>query len=189
MADKDTTIGWVRRSGAWRADFGGIVAGACVAVASGLTLLSLGAAVGLTAVDPGDGSALRDVVVGGGAWTLVSIVTGTLLGAIASVRLGAYQDRGQAACQGFCTWATAFVGSLFCATLLGALAGVLPPEPLQEGVAAPVETGAVAGWGFFATALLAAFAGAVGGVWGLPPVTGDEERPSRFGEPLRPADV
>lgn len=187
MADRETSGGWVRRS--WRADFGGIVAGACVAVATGLTLVSLGAAIGLGAVDPGDGASLRDAIVGGGTWTLVSIVAGSLLGGIASVRLGAYQERGQAACQGLCAWAAAFVGSIFCTVLLGVLAGTLPPAAAEQGAIDVADAGAVAGWGFFVTALLAAIAGTVGGLWGWMPATADEERRTRFGEPLRPADV
>ncbi|MEN9787779.1 MAG: hypothetical protein RLZZ299_3043 [Pseudomonadota bacterium] len=96
-----------------RADFGGVCAGAAVAVAVGLGLMALGAAIGLSALNPGQGDwGGRAAVVGGGAWTLVSIVIGSTVGGWATVRLGGHFHRADAAAHGLSTWALAFVTTL-----------------------------------------------------------------------------
>jgi hypothetical protein len=108
----------------------------------------------------------------------------------------------------FTTWFSAATATA-AGSAAGAVGGVLTPEiteqlreqaqgttpaptPDRQAAAAgqAAEAGAWASWGFFFTALLAAVAGAAGGVWGLP---GGRERVESRGpgvrEPLRPADV
>jgi hypothetical protein len=194
----------------WRSDFGAIVAGAFVTVGVGLTLLSLGAAIGLTA-DPATELTVREAVIGGGVWTLLSIVVGTLIGSMVSVRLSAHYGRGEAACQGLCSWAVAFVGTIFYTSFVGALGAVgdvaagaapmvgdlgalgqqLGDRAAQGGGAAAqaADIGAWTSWGYFVTALFASLAGAVGGLWGLPATEDEDHRRARLGQPLRPADV
>jgi hypothetical protein len=174
-----------------RADFGAIVAGAVVTGAVGVTLLALGASVGLAAIDPAQGDwGGRALLLRGGAWTMVSIVAATLVGAMTSVRLSAHYSRSEAAAQGLCAWALSFVGAIlftawFTAAGLGAPAGEGPLTPEQQSAAA--SAGAWATWGLFLTSVLSAIAGAAGGIWGLPGgATRAEAKP--VNEPLRPVE-
>lgn len=190
----------------WRSDFGAILAGAFVTVGVGRTLLSLGTAIGLTAVDASSEVTVREAVIGGGVWALLSIVVGTLIGSMVSVRLSAHYGRGEAACQGLCSWAVAFVGTMFFTSFVSATGAVAGAAPMvgelgalgqqlgersadAQAAAQAADIGAWAGWGYFVTALFAALAGAVGGLWGLPAVADEEHRRARLGQPLRPADV
>ena len=116
-----------------RADFGGVCAGAAVAVAVGLGLLALGAAIGLSALNPGEGDwGGRAAVVGGGAWTLLSIVIGSTFGGWATVRLGGHFHRADAAAHGLATWALAFVTTLGFTTVLSA--ATMNPAALAANV-------------------------------------------------------
>jgi hypothetical protein len=123
-----------------RADFGGVCAGAAVAVAVGLGLLALGAAIGLSALNPGEGDwGGRAAVVGGGAWTLLSILIGSTVGGWATVRLGGHFNRADAAAHGLSTWALAFVTTLGFTSALSA--ATMNPAALAANVpAAEVPT-------------------------------------------------
>jgi hypothetical protein len=118
-----------------RADFGGVCAGAAVAVAVGLGLMALGAAIGLSALNPGQGDwGGRAAVVGGGAWTLLSIVIGSTVGGWATVRLGGHFNRADAAAHGLSTWALAFVTTLGFTSALSA--ATMNPAALAANVPA-----------------------------------------------------
>ncbi len=132
-----------------RADVGAMVAGALVTVAVGITLLALGAAIGLTSIDPTQGDwGGRGLWMGGGAWTMLSIVVSTLAGAMASVRFGGAYTRSEAGAQGLGTWAFAFIGGVLFTTWFttataavaglaanagaNAVSGNLPPEVARD---------------------------------------------------------
>lgn len=98
-----------------RADFGAVVAGACVAIGTGALLFALGAAIGLSAIDPTAAAADwngRAMMVSGGAWSALAIIVGTLAGAYTSVRLAGHYSRADAGAHGLATWGLAFVASL-----------------------------------------------------------------------------
>ena len=177
-----------------RADMGAIVAGALVTVAVGITLLALGASVGLATLDPTRGDwGGRALMVQGGTWTMLSIVASTLVGAMTSTRLSAHYSRSDAAAQGLTTWALAFVAVvLFTAWVSTSAAGVAAlggeASPTLEQQAAAANAGAWATWGMFLTSLLSAVAGAAGGVWGLPGGGTRREETAAGREPLRPVE-
>jgi hypothetical protein len=189
----------------WRSDFGAILAGAFVTVGVGLTLLSLGSALEVLSPDVLARGDIRALLREGGGWVVVSIVLGTLVGAYASVRLSAHYGRREAACQGLCSWAVAFVGSMVLAAGMGALSapygaavpgegviGALPileAPPVADVDPAAAEVGAGGSWGFFGAAFLAALAGAVGGLWGLPAAARSPGDREGLGAPMEPIDV
>ncbi len=219
-----------------RADVGAMLAGALVTVGVGVALLALGAAIGLTSLDPTQGDwGSRGLLLGGGAWTMLTVVASSLIGGLTSVRFGGSYTRSEAGAQGLGTWAFAFIGGMLFTTWFttataavaglaanagaNAVSGNLPPEvardlreqaqeltspeapseavtpvsptPERELAAAEAaEAGAWAGWGFFVTAVLAAFAGLLGGIWGLPSSRAHAEVPGpSVREPLRPLDL
>ena len=221
-----------------RADFGAVIAGACVAIGAGAILFALGAAIGLSALDPtaADWNG-RAVMVSGGVWSALAIVLGTLAGAYTSVRLAGHYSRADAGAHGLATWGLAFVASLAFTTAVSAMTvqtaagvagsaleaaggaagtpmgenlaerigdatetvpapgeeavpNVAPTTPEQAGEAAAsvaANAGAWASWAFFATALLSATAGILGGIWALPQPLRALARPGIRG-PNRPLD-
>jgi hypothetical protein len=96
-----------------RADFGAVTAGACVAIGAGALLFALGAAIGLSAIDPtaADWNG-RAVMVSGGAWSALAIILATFAGAYTSVRLAGHYSRADAGAHGLATWGLAFVASM-----------------------------------------------------------------------------
>jgi hypothetical protein len=218
-----------------RADFGAVIAGACVTIGAGALLFALGAAIGLSAIDPtaADWNG-RAAVVGGGVWSAVAIILGTLAGAYTSVRLAGHYSRADAGAHGLATWGLAFVATLAFTTAVSAvtarsvtLDGAIAAESAIDATAAPVNenpaepaaptdltspgeattpnmnapatesateaataaanAGAWASWAFFATALLSAVAGILGGIWALPEPLRALARPGIRG-PNRPLD-
>lgn len=132
-----------------RADVGAMLAGALVTVGVGLALMALGAAIGLTSIDPTQGDwGSRGLLLGGGAWTMLTVVASSLVGAFTSVRFGGSYTRSEAGAQGFGTWAFAFIGGILFTTWLttataavaglaanagaNAVSGNLPPEVARD---------------------------------------------------------
>ena len=166
-----------------RTDMGAIVAGALVTVAMGITLLALGASLGLATLDPGQADwGGRTLVVRGGAWTMLSIIVSTLVGAMTAARLSAHYSRSEAAAQGLTTWALSFVTVVVFLAWFSTTTGAEPPAALDA------RAGAWASWGLFLTSLLSAVAGAAGGVWGLPGAGPSRAPATPRGEPLRPVE-
>lgn len=170
-----------------RTDVGAIVAGATVTVAVGITLLALGASLGLTALNPGEADwGGRLLVVRGGTWTMLSIVLATLVGSMASARLSAHYSRSEAAAQGLTTWALSFVAVVLFMAWFSTTAG--PASGAATPSLGDSPGGAWASWGLFLTSLLSAVAGAAGGVWGLPGAGLSRASTRRGEEPLRPVE-
>lgn len=103
-----------------RVSWGAIIAGALVAVAVGVMLNVLGAAIGASTVD----AAARDTPdattlgIGAGVWLLVSNLIGLAAGGYTAARLSGTSDGTDATLHGLGVWATAFLVS---AVLLGNL--------------------------------------------------------------------
>ena len=101
-----------------RVSWGAIIAGALVAVAVGVMLNVLGAAIGASTVD----AAARDTPdattlgIGAGVWLLVSNLIGLAAGGYTAARLSGTSDGTDATLHGLGVWATAFLVS---AVLLG----------------------------------------------------------------------
>jgi hypothetical protein len=101
-----------------RVSWGAIIAGALVAVAVGVMLNVLGAAIGASTVD----AAARDtpdattLSIGAGVWLLVSNLIGLAAGGYTAARLSGTSDGTDATLHGLGVWATAFLVS---AVLLG----------------------------------------------------------------------
>ncbi|ONG54943.1 hypothetical protein BKE38_09825 [Pseudoroseomonas deserti] len=101
--------------------WGAVLAGAAIAITTGLTLNLLGAAVGATLVDATarDTPGATSFGIGAAAWLLVSNLIGLGLGGYAAARLSGSPDRTDGALHGLTVWATSILVS---ALLLGNLA-------------------------------------------------------------------
>ena len=178
-----------------RISWGGIFIGAIATIALGILMHALGAAIGLTAINPAAGQWGGSAAgIATGIWSLLSIVIPTFLGAWLAARASTVFFRRDAASLGFMTWALSFLAMLFFVTMMAQqataqmlAAGVAAaPEAAQavqqlpgigqqlqqaqpgQAAAGAAEAGAVASWWFFASAFLAMIAGILGGIAGMP---------------------
>jgi hypothetical protein len=175
----DETIHPIARL-SWRA----ILAGAIASLSITWLLLSLGGAVGLTAMQPTRPFALNPANAAGvGIWMVVAVGIGSFLGGLISVRASSIHERADAVIQGLTTWAFGFLFSAVLAAFLATIggAGALSAElgaraPRAGGPAAAqqeraagvaVDAGAGASWVVFASGLVGAIAGMAGGTTGL----------------------
>lgn len=101
-----------------RVSWGAIIAGALVALAIGVMLNVLGAAIGATAVDAvnRDTPSASSFGIGAGIWLLVSNLIGLAAGGYTAARLSGTSDGMDATLHGVGVWALAFLVS---AVLLG----------------------------------------------------------------------
>lgn len=115
-----------------RISWGSIFAGAVIALAIGLMLNALGAAIGATMVDATshDTPAASSLGIGAGLWLLISNLIALAIGAYAAARLSGTADGTDGTLHGLAVWATTF---LISAVLLG---------NLIAGVASTAATGA-----------------------------------------------
>jgi len=194
-----------------RISWGGIFIGAITTIALGILLHSLGAAIGLTAINPaarqwgGSGAGLAT-----GIWSFLSIVIPTFFGAWLAARASTVFFKRDAAALGFMTWALAFlamlffVGSMAQQTAAQAIAGGLAaaPEAAQQlpgigqqlqqaqpgqAAAGAADVGAAASWWFFISATVAMIAGILGGIAGMPKAARKHLEVRRT-QPLRPSE-
>ena len=115
-----------------RVSWGAVIAGAVVALATGLMLNSLGAGVGATTVDAvarGTPSA-SSLGIGAAIWLLLSNLIGLALGSYVAARLSGTSDNTDGTLHGLAVWGTTF---LISAVLLG---------NLVSGIASTATTGA-----------------------------------------------
>lgn len=167
--------------GTARVSWGGIFVGVFVTIAVGLGLLSLGAALGLSAVDPATAQ-MTAVGWGTGLWSILTVILATFVGAFVGVKVSNLGSSRDAGIQGFVVWSLSFLLVTFFAGSIAAAGAALA---LEVEAAAPVATiGEAASWGYFIGALLGAVAGALGGVAAYPSeMRAREERERR--EPVR----
>lgn len=105
-----------------RVSWGAILAGGVVAVMVGLTLNVLGAAIGVSAVDPdgGDTPSATTFGISTGVWLLVANLVGLFVGGYVAARLSGSSDRTDSGLHGIAVWA---VGYLLAVVLLGNVIG------------------------------------------------------------------
>jgi hypothetical protein len=88
-----------------RVSWGGIIAGAIATIALGMLFFSLGAAIGLTSLNPGSPQGGSISPVASGIWLFLSIVVATFLGAWIGARHSTLFMRRDAMAQGTIIWA------------------------------------------------------------------------------------
>lgn len=98
--------------------WGSILAGAAVAIVTGLMLNVLGVAIGALAADPfsAAGPQARAITLAGGVWIAVSNMLGLALGGYVAARSAPYVDRDEGMLHGLTVWA---VASLVAVVLVG----------------------------------------------------------------------
>jgi len=170
-----------------RISWGGIFIGAFSTLALGILLNSLGAAIGLSAINPAQGQWGTSIATG--IWSFLSIVVATFFGAWIASRASTVFFKRDAGVLGFMTWALSFLAMLAFVLLIvnataastlqaaGAASQAAPlgqlqqqaqqmqPGQIAENVA---KVGAAGSWWFFITALCSMLAGVFGGMAGLP---------------------
>lgn len=123
-----------------RISWGGIFIGLFSTLAIGILLLALGAAIGLTSINPSQGNWGSGIWTG--AWSLLSIVVATFLGAMIAARASTLFFRKDAGSLGFMVWASSFLTMIFVvATIAG---GALSQT---AGVVGQAAGGALSGAG------------------------------------------
>jgi hypothetical protein len=124
-----------------RIRWGAIMAGLFAALSTLVVLSVLGAAVGLSAYDPGDSA--RNFSIGVGIWSAISMIIAFLLGGYVAGRWGApYRDT-SALVHGAMVWAVAIPLSLF---VLGSIGTLLGSSAIEGGMAnRGTNTGQVGG--------------------------------------------
>ncbi len=130
-----------------RVSWGGILAGALVAVAVGATLNILGVAIGATAVDAvaRDTPSATTMGISAGIWLLVANLIGLAAGGYIAARLSGNADRTDAALHGLGVWAAAFIVSavmLGSAVSGGLSAGMSAVSGIASGAGATVAAAA-----------------------------------------------
>lgn len=99
-----------------RLSWGGIIAGAIATIAIGILLMSLGAAIGLTGMNPAQaisgqpGEGISPIW--SGIWTFLSIVVATFIGAWLGSRHSTLFVKHDAAAQGIVIWGLSFLLTL-----------------------------------------------------------------------------
>jgi hypothetical protein len=180
----------------------GILAGALASLAVAWLLLTLGAAIGVTALEPDRPFWMSTAGAAGlGAWAVASVGIGSFVGGLISVRASVITDQGDAVLQGLTTWSIGFLFSAVVAGFLTAVAAggvaddALTSVARRDGdasLAIPADRGGrpvardarleeradeaseAAAWTAFGTGLLGALAAMAGGALALSPV-----RPAR----------
>jgi hypothetical protein len=98
-----------------RISWGGIWAGALTVLGTLLFLTTLGLAVGISAVDPGDTDA-GALGTGAAIWSGLALLIALFVGGMASTRLGMVYDRATGAFEGALVWVVSFVAILWLAS-------------------------------------------------------------------------
>jgi hypothetical protein len=93
----------VERTG-FRLSWGGIFAGFVVATALQMVFSTLGAAIGLTAFDPGQGDSARSLGIGVLVWFAVSAIISMWVGGTTTGRLAGVLTRGDGMLHGIVMW-------------------------------------------------------------------------------------
>jgi hypothetical protein len=86
-----------------KVSWGGIWSGVLLAVGLLLLLAALGAAIGISAVQPGESDA-STFAKGAGIYAAISLLIALFVGGWASTRLGAISDRATSLCEGALVW-------------------------------------------------------------------------------------
>lgn len=99
-----------------RLSWGGIFIGMFSTLAIAALLLSLGAAIGLTSLDPAAGGGWFPGSVGSGIWAALSFIIATFLGAMIGSRASRLYYQSDALAEGFVVWAFSMLVTVVFAT-------------------------------------------------------------------------
>lgn len=128
-----------------RLSWGGILIGMISTLALAALFLSLGAAIGLTTLDPSAGWFPGSV--GSAIWAALSFVVATFLGAMIGSRASRLYYRSDALAEGFVVWAFSMLVAVVGAILIGAFAlqttTMLATNALQAAASAAQAGGQV----------------------------------------------
>lgn len=94
-----------------RVSWGGIFIGLFSTLALGILFMSLGAAIGLTSINPAQGDFGSGIATG--IWGFLSIIVATFLGAMIAARASTLFFKKDAGTLGFVVWASSFLVMLF----------------------------------------------------------------------------
>jgi hypothetical protein len=98
-----------------RISWGGIWAGVLTVLGMLLFLTTLGLAVGVTAIDPGNTDA-ESIGIGAAVWSSLALLIALFVGGLAATRLGMVFDRATGAFEGALVWVLSFVAILWLAS-------------------------------------------------------------------------
>lgn len=105
-----------------RLSWGGIFIGMFSTLAIAALLLSLGAAIGLTTLDPAAGGGWFPGGVGSGIWAALSFIIATFLGAMIGSRASRLYYQSDALAEGFVVWAFSMLVAVFLGAMLATFA-------------------------------------------------------------------
>lgn len=118
-----TSYAALLRTEGLRVSWGGIFGGVLLAVGLLILLTSLGLAVGVSAVQPGETEA-STLGTGAGIWAAVSLLVALFVGGLAATRIGAISDGGTSFAEGALVWIVSILLMGYAATSgIGMLAG------------------------------------------------------------------
>lgn len=125
-----------------RVSWGGILGGVLVALGVLVLLMTLGVAIGITAVDPARTEAAK-LGAGAGIWAGVSLLVALFIGGLVSTRIGATYDSSTAFFAGFLVWVVsillvAYLAASGAASLTGGafrLFASAPPQAQEQAAA------------------------------------------------------
>jgi len=121
-SDSDASYGSILHGG-MKVSWGGIWGGVLIAVGLLVLLTALGAAVGVSAVQPGQTEA-STIGIGAGIWAAVSLLLALFLGGLVSTRIGAITDGTTGFVEGALVWIVSILlMGYFASSGIGALAG------------------------------------------------------------------
>jgi len=181
-----------------RVRWSGVLAGLFLAVGAEMLLGLLGAAVGISAIDPRSAAPFDGAGTGGGVWMAVTSIIALFIGGYAAAKLGGSLRRADGVLAGVLTWATSLVLAMW---LFGSVAGAaahrleaIAPRVEANGQGARAraagellanqgEAGRAA-WGAFGCVVLALVAAGIGGAAGA---AGGRTR--RTSQPMRGSEV
>lgn len=159
----------------WAAVLGGLF----VALSTFLVLTLLGAAIGLSAYDPGD--PMRNFGIGASIWSVIAVLLSFFIGGWFAARAAAVRGHSNGLINGAMVWAVA-IPLLFIsvASLVGSQAarddGVIAASVRPDDVTQVTRTGRSAAWWTLASVLLALGASALGGYAGARSYMGPRDR-------------
>lgn len=152
MAEIDVTrtgTAWGERTG-FRLSWGAVFAGFVVATALQMVLTTLGAAIGLTAFDPGQGDSAAGLGIGAALWFAVTALASMFVGGMTTGRLAGVLTRGDGMLHGVIMWSLSlllalYIGSVGLGSLLGGVTSLVTRTTSAAVGGVAGATGSVAG--------------------------------------------
>ncbi len=130
-----------------RLSWGGIFIGMISTLALAALLLSLGAAIGLTTLNPTGGGGWFPGSIGSGIWAALSFIVATFLGAMIGSRASRLYYQSDAIAEGFVVWAFSMLVGVLLALAIGTFAiqttTMAATNALQAAAAAAAAGGEV----------------------------------------------